>query len=533
MTRRVQDAREGRGWSTVVGEVWGGLVTLAVVASLTGWVAMGMDRRATLGVAREDVGDLPGLLVLLVIGGGLLGLAGRLGPVGVGEGGSGWWLPLPVDRRGLLRPAVLAWPPAATVAGAALAPLAVLALGAPATVERVLGWAAVGGAFLAALAAGATLAQGMGRAGRSSRSTGVVGDVVMVAGTGGLVAVSLAPTVPEWHLGASPWVAAPLLVITSVLTVLAERRAGALDGAALRTFGAVGGRVRVAILTLDLRELGRALTSASVRARRRSRALHPGGPRRTVVLADALLAARTPRSLAQAAAATLLAIASTGLPTVSEGLPRYGVLLVTGYWAANAVAGGARHGDLVPALGRLLPLSERSVRFAHVIVPLTVSALWAVAVMGTAALHEGDPRWLAPRTVMGTRGRGRDVARGVPSAAQVPGLAGQHTDGWGPHHGRDVPGVRRRAPRDRAHRGAAVGGRRRRGSRDRPDRADRGCRGRGAVGCRPAPGLIGRHGVIPATAPRGRRPGPPPGPGRAPARRSGSRRCVRARSWEP
>src|SRR5690625_1697849 len=50
------------------------------------------------------------LVVALVVAGAVLGLAGRLGPVGMGGAQSLWWLTTPADRRTLLRPRVILIP---------------------------------------------------------------------------------------------------------------------------------------------------------------------------------------------------------------------------------------------------------------------------------------------------------------------------------------------------------------------------------------------------------------------------------------
>src|SRR5690606_40811862 len=167
-----------------------------------------------------------------------------------------------------------------------------------------------------------------------------------------------------WTLGGGWWVAVPLVVLAGVMTVLAERRVGSLSGAGLRAQGSIGDRAKVAVLSLDLRELSRALTSGGLRARRRGSLrltgplrLMAGGPRRSIVLADLLLIGRTPRLLAQVTVAALLGLAATRVPLLDSGLGLYAAMLVLGFWAANAAGAGGRQAEMAPVLDRLLPLS--------------------------------------------------------------------------------------------------------------------------------------------------------------------------------
>src|SRR5699024_7853123 len=79
----------------------------------------------------------------------LTSLTARLGPVALPPARATWWLPLPVDRRGLLRPASLLWSAVAAVTGAVLgAALALTSGGGTAVIVAVV----PAGAALAACA---------------------------------------------------------------------------------------------------------------------------------------------------------------------------------------------------------------------------------------------------------------------------------------------------------------------------------------------------------------------------------------------
>ena len=405
LTDAIQGAREGRGLGAALGEVWYVLISLAVSVAVVVGVAGGLRGSVPAPEPGDAMlaGEVPGLLLVLAVVGGLLGLAGRLGPVGLGGGGAAWWLPLPVDRRGLLRPSVLAWPAGAAATGTVLTPLALVVLGTPATLADVLSWAALGGAVCGLLVALATLVQEHG-AGRGSRVVAVAGDLVLLGAalTVGAMAL-LAPVRSALALPAGSLVppadallvgAGGLAVAAIGATLVGERRAGLLPGARLRAQGSVGDRARAAVLSLDLRELGRALAVGPTSAHRRSLRRVPVGAARVLVLSDVLLLARTPRAAVQVSVAALLGAAASGTGLLGGGLPLAAGWVLTGFWAASSAAGGARNADLVPATDRALPLSARHVRLLRGVVPLLGAVVWTVVVLGGQAARTGDPAWL-------------------------------------------------------------------------------------------------------------------------------------------
>ncbi|WP_155859389.1 DUF6297 family protein [Cellulomonas sp. KRMCY2] len=455
LTARIQGARQGHGAGAVLIEIWYTIITVGLSVTFVIGIADSIQASAPgEGGPVMIAGELPAALVVLAAAGAVLSLAGRLGPVGLGGGGAAWWLPMPIDRRGLLRPTVLRWPSTTAAAGAVLAPLIVFAFGVDLTISTVLAWAALGGASFAALTALAAVAQSWhpgdrsGRSHRSNRVTAAVGDTVLLGATAAVAGLALvgpaAASASGWELGGGWWASIPLLLAAVVGTLVAERRTALLSGAGLRALGSVGDRAQVAVLSLDLRELSRALTTGTGRARRRgSLRLAPGGPRRAVVRADLVLLARTPRLLVQIAVAALLAVAATRVTLLGSGLPMYGTLVLTGFWAANTSAAGARHADMAPVLDRLLPLSAREVRLTRGVVPLAAAAVWTVTVLGLQAARTGEPLWLAlalPWTLVLAVAALRSAYRPPPRASRVPVASpmGSVPPTGGLFHGLDV-----------------------------------------------------------------------------------------------
>ena len=427
LTASIENARQGRGIGAVVHEIWYVIITVGLCVLLVVGIAGGIKESVPVedGVATLT-GELPGALALLAAVGGLLSLAGRLGPVGLGGGGASWWLPMPVDRRGLLRPTVLRWPLVSAAVGGVLAPLAVILFGADVTPSLVFRWAALGAAGFAALAAGAEVLQPFGSASRLVAGTG---EVVMLLAAGAIAVVALTGRdTSAWTLDGAWVVAVPLAVVAVVATVLAERHSARLSGAGLRDRGSVGDRAQVAVLSLDLRELSGALAAAPHRARRKgSLRLAAGGPRRAIVLADLVLLGRAPRQLAQTAVAAMFAVAAGQVTLTHGGLPLYGVWLATGFWAANAAAAGARHADLAPVLDRLFPLSAREIRVVRSAAPLIAGTVWAGAAFGAHAGTTGQTAWLAlvpawavVLAAAAVRGAYRPAARWIASTVVSP-----------------------------------------------------------------------------------------------------------------
>lgn len=394
LTDGIQNARAGRGLGSVLSDVWYAVVTVGLCTAFVTGIAQSL-RDAAPDAGETTValtGELPGALVAVAALGALLSLAGRLGPVGLGGGGAAWWLPMPIDRRGLLRPTVVRWPLVAAATGLVLVPLLVTMVGGTGSVGLVLRWAAFGAAVFGAAVAGAEVAQVHPR---GSRWVAAAGEALLLVTALAFAAIALLGLATDgWALGAGWWAAVPLVLLAVAGTVVAERRTPELSGARLRAQGSLGDRAQVAVLSLDLRELGHALSASTGRARRRSVRLRAGGPRRAIVLADLMLLVRSPRPLVQIVVATLFAVAAGKIALTSGGLALYGVWLLTGFWAASSAAGGARQADMAPVLDRLLPLSARDARLVRGVVPLLAAVVWAVPTFAVHASRTGETGWL-------------------------------------------------------------------------------------------------------------------------------------------
>jgi len=329
----------------------------------------------------------------------LAGLAARLGPTSVSAPQAGWLLPLPVGRRSLLRTAALRWPALAAVLGAPCGAALALALGAEVSAAVLLAAVGLGAAAAGGLVLLVALVQPDARAHRLTR---LVFDAALAAvpAAGLVLAVTGAPT--HSPTGTLVPVAAAAALLAAVLALVVERRSAQVPDAALRARGAVGGEALVAVLSLDVRALGRALAEESDRARRkRSWAfawlarvpLHLRGPL-ALVTSDAVLVLRTPRHLGQIVAAACLPVLALTL----QGPPRWTVALTalaSAFAAGSAAAEGSRRAQYNPVLDGLLPLGETQVRRARLVVPFVGVAGWAlVAFAAVAWRYGGGAPWL-------------------------------------------------------------------------------------------------------------------------------------------
>lgn len=324
---------------------------------------------------------------------GLTGLLARLGPVSVNAAQGSWWLPLPVDRRSLLRAAAARALAGATLVGALVgfilaAALAVAPVGA---VGVVVALAGLGAALAGALVA---LQPNRRAHGRLRRGADAVVVAVPVASLLGVVAG--VPVLPVPPLAATTAAA----VVAAVLAVLAVRAAlPALDDvpdAELRERGAVAGDVTFAVTEADTQAVFRALRATHGPSRRATTSTHrvlSRVPRRwragaTIVLADALVLARTPGPWARLLSAGAVAGAVLLLPDPPAFVVAV-VVAVGAYLAAFGAAEGPRQAQAVPALDRLLPLAQRAVLRWRLVVPAAALAVWGVAVLAGAGWRFG------------------------------------------------------------------------------------------------------------------------------------------------
>lgn len=366
-------------------------------------------------------------MLLLVAGAALAtGLAARLGPLAVSGAGLRWWLPMPVDRASLLTPrylqALVLW----SLAGAA----AVTALTASTGVSvsgRGLATSATTGALGAALVVTmvgllqhrrAVLAATVVVSDLVLALTPVLGIVLLVAGvgvgeSGGAGAGDATGAVTEaatglggasagggdawwWSGGGTVW--AVLAVLATVAGVGAWRWRRSLEGlgaVALTPATAVAEHAGTSVVSLDLRELGRALDRPGARRPpRRSRAARwVRGPVTALVAAEVTAIARNPVVLVQVLGLGALVVLAREIPALSGGLGGAAVLLVVGVRGAQIGAQGARSAEVSPVLDALLPLGARGTRLVRAVIPATTA--FVSLTLGCAPQVVGDPRWLA------------------------------------------------------------------------------------------------------------------------------------------
>lgn len=377
---RIARRRGGAGLTEVLGDLYHALITTAIGAAL----ALGLidALRAVLEPPARQVvtpghgvaSAVPWLLIAATAA--LVSLAGRLGPIGVGGAEATWLLGTPVDRRGLLRPSARRFPLLAALVGAGTAGLLYAGLlGADGVhVAR----SAVVGALVAALVVVlAGLAQGLQA---TRRAVAGVGDLALAVVPVAAVVVAIAGgrmPVPATVPSALP---AALAAVLAVAAVVLDLRLGALRDRSLRESGSVAFQAAGAIVSLDSRELGRALSDATAPARRRRsrRFARVRGPRGALVLADAAVLVRSYRHLAQLAVAVAVPVAVARTPDLAGPGMFVVAMLVGGGVAGSAVAEAARRAEMQPAVDRLLPLSERDVRRAHLVAPAAGMLPWAL-----------------------------------------------------------------------------------------------------------------------------------------------------------
>ncbi|MCE0539599.1 DUF6297 family protein [Kineosporia rhizophila] len=393
-TRYHSDARLG----DLLGDVYTGLLTIALAASMIFALssrlapeAGGFGRAAQEGPGLA-VGWIAVLLAVAAVA-SFVGLVTRLGPLSLSAAESAWWLPLPVDRRSLLRPAAVRWPAIGLVVGAISG--AAVAVALPAGTAALLGSTALGAVFTVTLVIVAGLLQPQPQAIRALRwSADGVALAVPVVG----IVLAFAGTAPP-HPGL---ITLPLaLLLTGVAVALGRRWDNRLDsvhGADLRHRGSVTDEALVAVLSLDTRALGRALTIRSEspqrsRSSRMSWLTHvprSWRPSAALITSDAFLFARAPRRIAQM-------VLSLTLPGIGLLVPDPGpattivLLLIGGYIASLATGEGVRRAQLSPGLDAALPIAQRMVRLSRLALPATVMTAWFVAITAVLGWRYGDP----------------------------------------------------------------------------------------------------------------------------------------------
>ncbi|RBY77243.1 hypothetical protein DQ238_15210 [Geodermatophilus sp. TF02-6] len=451
VTRRATAARAGVTLWTRLQEVWGTLASVGVGVAVLGGSLASLRERISVSGAPVTEATLPASAAAVVVG--VLALAGlgvlldRLGPVSSTPAAAAWWLPLPADRRGLLRGELVRI--TAVVAAVATVLTLPVALGLPAEPTPVsvltgLGWAA---SLAAAAVGGTALLQTRGRGGRLAPVAGsaVVAVAVLAAAAGTAAAVGHVPlAVPR--PGAPPaWLVALPAAAAVVLLLTAERGLGRLDAGRLRAGGATVQYAGASVLSLDTRDLGRALSGRPRPPRRSRRFGWVRRPEQAVVAADLAVLARGRWPAGQL-------VVAVALPVVVARTAGLGALPLAVWcacllgWALAAAAAGrpGREAQAAPVLDRLLPLSAARVVLARACVPLLLTTAvcgltglllgigtgravdWAALGLATApvwaagalrAAYRPDPDWAGPvvSTPMGIlpAGVGATLVQGV------------------------------------------------------------------------------------------------------------------------
>lgn len=403
LRRWVVETGNRHGGQGGIGEVLGDLYYAAVTGVIGVALALGSAQSLSSVLqppSPDGVVAGPGVASavpwLLLAGLGLMvSLAGRLGPVGVGGAEATWLLGAPVDRRGLLRPTARRFP---LLAGA-VAAVVVGILDAGIVADRDaahVATTAVAGALAAVLV---VLLAGVAQSAQvSRRRVALVGDgllgVVPLAALGVTLAGGQLPTA----IAVSPVALAVLGVAVVAAAVLLDGRLGALGARTLRESGSVAAQAAGALVSLDSRELGRALTDATSPARRRrSRRFRlVRGPSAAVLVSDALVLTRSVRHLVQVLVAAAVPISVARTPEIAGPGAFVLVVLVVGYVAMSATGEAARRAEMQPAVDRLLPLGDRTVRRLHMVVPGVAMLLWSMAAYAAVGAFWGGGlgRWL-------------------------------------------------------------------------------------------------------------------------------------------
>lgn len=392
-TAQVARLRSGAGLGEVLGDVYYAVVMAAIGLGVALGVA-GHLRTTMPAVPDEALGtgvSLPTVVAVfgVVVAGTVLSLAARLGPVGAGGAEATWWLGTPVDRRGLLRPTAFRLPVVAGLAGGAVLALLDGGLLADHGIGHVLRVAGVAALLCAALVLVAGLLQSRGV---PRRSTALAGDVVIAVGP----VLALAAALLGWRVSALPdvpvWVIVVLLLAVAALGVWLDTRLGRIRGRHLRESGSVATQAAGALVSLDSRELGRALTDSAVRPRRRRvrRMRLVRGPQSAVVVADLTVLLRSPRHLVQLLVSALVPVVVVITPQLAGAVGVVIAVLLSGYVGMLATGEGARRAEMAPIVDRLLPLSAARVRRVRLVVPGVAMLLWSVVAFAAVGLWEGD-----------------------------------------------------------------------------------------------------------------------------------------------
>lgn len=392
-TAQVARLRSGAGLGEVLGDVYYAVVMAAIGIGVALGVA-GQLRTTLPHVPDQALGtgvSLPTVVAVfaVVVAGTVLSLAARLGPVGAGGAEATWWLGTPVDRRGLLRPTAFRLPVVAGLVGGAVLALLDGGLLADHGIGHVLRVAAVTALLCGALVLVAGLLQSRGV---PRRTTALAGDVVIAIAP----ALALAAALAGWRVAALPdvpvWLIGVLAVGVAALGRWLDTRLGRIRGRHLRESGSVATQAAGALVSMDSRELGRALTDSAQRPRRRRvrRMRLVRGPHTAVVVADLTVLLRSPRHLVQLVVTALVPVVVVITPQLAGAPGVVIAVLLSGYVGMLATGEGARRAEMAPIVDRLLPLSAARVRRVRLVVPGAAMLVWSVAAFAAVGRWEGE-----------------------------------------------------------------------------------------------------------------------------------------------
>ena len=413
----------------------------AALADTTVWSRLGsaLDAATTVGVGvavlggvlaslREDIAARPpasGGVLTGATTGALLGLVAvaaavlvldRLGPVSATPAAAAWWLPLPASRRALLRGELARLTAGCAVAGAALG--LVGALLGQATPASVAGGIAAGAVAGAGLAAATSVLQARGGAGRAGPVAGVV--LVASATVAALLATAAArglldAPAHELPLPSGAWGPLLLVLLVALLGVAAERGLPRLRTGELRVLGGTAAYAGASVLSLDTRDLGRALAGRRERAPRRPWTFAAvRTPEQALIAADLATLGRGRWQAGQ----VLVGIALPVVAGRTQGLNQLPVVVWLTFlagWTLVAVAAGhpARQAQAAPAVDRLLPLGPAQVTWTRAVVPLAVTVLACTVTGLLVGLGSGAPGPWTALAAAGSAGWAAAAVRGA------------------------------------------------------------------------------------------------------------------------